>query len=87
LGSIEEKEMSPRSQQSIGFAQLYPNITRWVQSYGWIEIGADQYRSSLVRALDEGGMVWESKKNDTTLDDTLHTLEAFLAQRMQEFYA
>jgi hypothetical protein len=70
-----------------GFANIYPHITRWVQSYGWIEIGADPYRSSLVRALDEGGLVWESKENDTVLDAALYALESFLAQSMKEYYA
>jgi hypothetical protein len=50
-------------------------------------MGADQYRSSLVRALDEGGLVWESKEHDATLDAALHALESFLAQRMNEYYA
>jgi hypothetical protein len=78
--------MPPRSQQSTGFTKLYPHIARWVQSYGWIEIGADPYRHSLVRALDEGGLVWESRENAATLDDTLLALDGFLAQRMQEDY-
>jgi hypothetical protein len=40
-----------------------------------------------VRALDEGGIVWESQEDDTTLDETLYALESFLAQRMKEYYA
>lgn len=83
----QEREQEEMPVRATGFAHLYPNITRWVQSYGWIEIGADQYRSSLVRALDEGGLVWESKENDTVLDEALHALESFLAQRMKEYYA
>ena len=74
-------------QGATSFEQMYPNIARWVQSYGWIEMGADHYSHSLVRALDEGGMVWESQEDDTTLDEVLQTLEAFLAQRMQEYSA
>ncbi len=70
-----------------GFEQTYPNIARWVQSYGWIEIGSDHYSQSLVRALDEGGMVWESKDDDSTLDETLNALESFLAQSMKQYYA
>ena len=70
-----------------GFERTYPHIARWVQSYGWIEMGADHYSRSLVRALDEGGMVWESQEDDTTLDEMLQILDAFLAQRMQEYYA
>jgi hypothetical protein len=72
---------------STGFTHLYPHIARWVQSYGWIEIGADHYSCSLVRALDAGGLVWESRDDDAMLDDTLQALDAFLAQRMKEYYA
>jgi hypothetical protein len=39
--------------------QAYPHIARWVTAHGWIEIGSDGYSRSFVRALDEGGMVWE----------------------------
>ena len=71
----------------IGCERTYPHIARWVQSYGWIEMGADHYSRSLVRVLDAGGMVWESPEDDTTLDEVLQILDAFLAQRMQEYYA
>ena len=74
-------------QGATGFEQMYPNIARWVQCYGWIEIGDDGQSPSFIRALDEGGTVWESEEDDTTLDEVLQTLEAFLAQRMQEYYA
>jgi hypothetical protein len=70
-----------------GFETLYPNIARWVRSYGWIEIGADHSSQSLVRALDEGGMVWESPEDDATLDAVLRSLDTVLAQRMQGYYA
>jgi hypothetical protein len=36
----------------------YPTIARWVQEYGWIELGQDDMSQSFVRALDDGGMVW-----------------------------
>ena len=42
-------------QGATGFEQMYPNIARWVQSYGWIEIGDDGQSPSFIRALDEGG--------------------------------
>ncbi len=74
-------------QGATGFEHMYPNIARWVQSYGWMEMGADHYSRSLVRALDEGGMVWESTEDDATLDATLDALESFLAHRMKEYYA
>ncbi len=69
------------------FEHTYPHIARWVRSYGWIEIGADLYSHSLVRAFDEGSTVWEGKNDDATLDKALQTLDAVLAQRMKEFYA
>jgi hypothetical protein len=37
------------------FEARYPNITRWVESRGWIEIGKAEYSESLIRAFDEGG--------------------------------
>ena len=75
------------SRKSSGFAYLFPNIARWVQSYGWIEIGADHYSRSLVRAFDEGSTVWESQADNVTLDEALQTLDTVLAQRIKEFYA
>ena len=69
-----------------GFEQIYPNIARWVTSYGWIEIGSDLYSSSLVRAFDEGSTVWESNDDDTSLNEVLRTLDLILAQRMKEYY-
>ncbi len=63
------------------FEQTYPSIAKWVKSYGWIEVGqVDWYRESLVRALDEGGIVWEGKLEYATLDDLWRDLEAGLAE-------
>ncbi len=68
-----------------GFEQLYPNISEWVSSYGWIEMGDDGQSSSLVRALDEGGLVWENHDDDATLDEVLNALDAFLAEQMSQY--
>jgi hypothetical protein len=57
------------------FAESHPTITRWVEEQGWIEIGADEYSSSLVRALDPGGMVWESDSAIDSIDEALKELE------------
>ena len=62
----------------------YPTIARWVLECGWIEIGQDHMRWSFVRALDEGGMVWEGQEDYATLDDALRDVEAGLAAWMQE---
>ena len=61
-----------------------PTITRWVMEYGWIEIGHDDMSRSFVRALDEGGLVWEGQEDYPTLDAALQDLEAGLAAWMQE---
>ena len=68
------------------FEQTYPHITRWVKSYGWIEIGEDDYSRSFVRALDIGGMVWEGQEQSeyATIDDMLKALEEGLAVWMRE---
>ena len=46
------------------FEESYPNIANWVKSHGWIELGQDEYSSSLVRALNEGA--WFGKVGLTT---------------------
>ena len=62
----------------------YPTIARWVQEYGWIEMGNDDMSRSFVRVLDEGGLVWEGQEDYATLDDALRNLEAGLAAWMRE---
>jgi hypothetical protein len=56
----------------------YPTIARWVMEYGWIEIGYDDMSRSFVKALDEGGLVWEGQEAYATLDDALRDLEVGL---------
>ncbi|MFQ5813676.1 MAG: hypothetical protein ACE5I2_10895 [Anaerolineae bacterium] len=62
------------------FSKAYPNIAYWAEACGWIEIGQDEYSSSLVRALDEGGLIWESSDDHTTVDEALQALEIELAE-------
>ena len=66
--------------------ELYPNIARWVNDYGWVEVGQDGESSSYVRALDEGGLVWEGKDDYQTLDDALRALDAGISKWMREEY-
>jgi|GEM_PF-1903205 len=56
-------------------ALAYPNIAHWIEEMGWIELGQDETSKSLVRVLDEGGMVWESSKQHKTLADALDAAE------------
>ena len=66
------------------FESTYPTIARWIQEYGWIEIGQDDMSQSFVRALDEGGLVWEGQEDYATLDAALQDLENGLAAWIRE---
>jgi hypothetical protein len=60
------------------FAALYPNIAFWVKG-GWIEIGSNDYSQSFVRALDEGGLVWEGEAEYSCFHEALQALDAGIA--------
>jgi hypothetical protein len=62
----------------------YPTIARWVKEFGWLEIGQDHMSQSFIRALDEGGLVWEGQGHYATLDAAFQELEAGLAAWMRE---
>jgi hypothetical protein len=62
----------------------YPNIAAWIEFYGWIEIGQDDFSQSFVRALDIGGMVWDGKSKYKTVDAALDDLEAALEKIIDE---
>lgn len=71
----DSSEQSKQSEQS--FERLYQRITLWVktqwsEAQSWIEIGEDEYSRSFVRALDDGGMVWEGREQSeyTTMEST-----------------
>ena len=70
----------------LSFASTYPNIAHFVSDIGWIEIGYshDGYLTSFVRALDEGGMVWEGADDYPTLDAALVALETALGEWLEE---
>ena len=59
-------------------AARYPTLAAWVQD-GWVEIGSTDYTRSFVRALDEGGMVWEGATRYSSLDAALSALDAGIA--------
>ena len=64
--------------------QAYPSVARWVKDYGWIEIGHDQMTGALVRALDEGGLVWQGDRTYAAIDVALQALEINLAEWMRK---
>ena len=62
----------------------YSAIAHWVDTYGWVEIGQDEYSTSFVRALDIGGMVWEGKASYPGLADALQDLDNNLRKRINQ---
>ncbi len=66
------------------FEQAYPSLARWVKTHGWIEVGNDGFSRSFVRALDEGGLIWEGDSSEGSGDDALRAMEAAMAEWMRE---
>ena len=63
------------------FASEYPNITKWVEEGGYIEVGTTSYElPAFVKALDEGGMIWEGETEYPTLDAALRDMDAGIAE-------
>ena len=79
----QEKPIVATRIVSFSFDETYPNIVQWVNDYGWIEIGQTDYSSSLIRVLDEGGMIWESSQDYETMDEAMKALEKALADWMK----
>jgi hypothetical protein len=64
---------------------MFPTIARWIsQEEGWVELGADPYSRSLVRALYGGGMVWEGTDEFGSLDEALRAMEEGIASWLEE---
>ncbi len=76
--------MSKAKQAEDKFAAQYPSLTAWVQGGGWIEIGTDYNVHSFLRALDEGGMIWEGEDEYDTMDEAFQALEAGIASYVKE---
>ena len=70
--------------ESQTFEQTYPAVSRWVLQCGWLEIGRVYWTRSLIRALDEGGMVWEGGETADNLSAALDEAEAALTAWMRE---
>jgi hypothetical protein len=70
-----------RTQQAV--EQLFPTVANWVNNYGSIEIGAQDWTGFAARALDEGGLVFEDKRPET-LAEALAALEHGIAEYMAQ---
>jgi hypothetical protein len=66
------------------FSDTFPAIVFWVTSVGWIEIGDDAVSPTWIRALDQGGLIWESGDSYISVDEALHALDAALRAWLDE---
>jgi hypothetical protein len=66
------------------FASAYPNLANWVLGGGWVEIGRTDCIPSLIRALDEGGMVFEGDNSYPSLDAALEALDVGIKAFLDE---
>ena len=70
----DKKRTKNRKTDPDSFTEKYPNIAGWIKD-GWIEIGRNGYSTSIIRVLDEGGLVWEGGTRHKSMDDILQEAE------------
>jgi hypothetical protein len=63
--------------------KAFPAVAKWVNGYGHIEIGDQEGFGFVVRAIDYGGVVFESDKPDT-LAEAMAALEEGLAAYFEQ---
>ena len=66
------------------FEECYPDLARWIMGGGRVELGQAEGTSSIVRALNDGGMIWAGKERYRNMDDLLRELNEGIAQRTEE---
>ncbi|MUG95144.1 hypothetical protein F7734_23390 [Scytonema sp. UIC 10036] len=66
------------------FEETYPNLCRFVEEIGWIEIGESEQIDSFVRAYDFGGTVYEGKASYPNMEAALQDLDAHIKEYMDE---
>ena len=66
------------------FSKNYPGLAEWVDGWGWIEVGPDHHSRSLIRILDEDGMVWESPHTIKSLEKALLAADQFIGSWIKE---
>lgn len=65
------------------FSETFPNIHQWIEQGDTLEIGEEYHTNSLIRAIDEGGVVWESPES-LSIDEALQKLDNFLEKYFEE---
>lgn len=63
--------------------KAFPAIAKWVRGFGHVEIGDQEGFGFIVRAIDYGGVVFESDKPDT-LAEAMAALEKGLAAYFEQ---
>ncbi len=77
-----KKTVKARKVAPDNFTEKYPNIAGWIKD-GWIEIGRDGHSTSIIRILDEGGLVWEGGTRYKSMDKILQEAEDAIADWTQ----
>ena len=75
--TVKARKVAPED-----FTEKYPNIAGWIKD-GWIEIGRDGYSTSIIRVLDEGGLVWEGGTRHKSMDKILQEAEDAIADWLE----
>ena len=71
------------SAEPAGVEAMFPAIARYVQGYGYVEIGDQESFGFVVRAIGYGGLDFEDDRPET-LAEAMAALEAGLARWFQE---
>ena len=66
------------------FEQKYPNLYRFVNEIGWLEIGLHPVVPCFVVAIDEGGTVYEGKESYPSMEDAFQDLEDHIKDWLEE---
>jgi hypothetical protein len=74
--SVQQSKAQSTSEPAIN--EAFPNLAKWVQSYGWIEIGEREQLGFVARALDDGGLIVEDNRCETLAEAT-QSLDTALA--------
>src|SRR3954470_23751410 len=64
----DKKRTKSRRADPDRFTETYPNIADGIKD-GWIEIGRNGYSTSIIRVLDEGGLIWEGGTRHKSMDE------------------
>ena len=82
---MKKREQSQkREPEPYSFEGAYPNIAAWVSNGGWVEVGHAEYTGSFVRALDEGGMIWEGVSGYESIGHALKALDRGIVEWLEE---